>query len=188
MITYITPDYIRGGNEYHNQYLEERYKEDKHYFDNTFKIFLAGTIDNGESDDWQYGVFLSLAMYTEIFPENSKYYNLPNFTVFSPRRKNWNKNFSKEELEEQIRWEQEKLDEADLIVMVLKDDSKSPISLLELGLYGPSGKLICFCTENFYRFTNVEMTCNKWLIPLYKTVNEHDISAKINDIYKEIKN
>lgn len=185
MITYITPDYIRGGNEYHNKWLAEQYEKDKHYFDDTFKIFLAGTIDNGDSDDWQYDVFLHLAMYTELISDDSKYYDIPKFTVFSPRRKNWKEDATQEDIEEQIKWEQEKLDEADLIVMVLQDNSKSPISLLELGLYGPTGKLICFCTPNFYRYTNVKLTCEKWGIPLIEQLSAADIAAEVNRIYKE---
>jgi len=184
MITFITPDYIRGGNEHHNKWLSEMYEKDKHYFDDTFKIFLAGTIDNGESEDWQYDVFLHLAMYTEVFNDNS-INNFKNFTVFSPRRKNWKADATQEDIEEQIKWEQEKLDEADLIVMVLQDNSKSPISLLELGLYGPAGKLICFCTPNFYRYTNVKLTCEKWGIPLIEQLNPADIAAEVNRIYKE---
>ena len=184
MITFITPDYIRGGNENHNKWLSEKYKEDKHFFDDTFKIFLAGTIDNGEADDWQYNVFLHLTMYTEVFNDNS-INNFKNFTVFSPRRKNWKEDATQEDIEEQIKWEQEKLDEVDLIVMVLQDNSKSPISLLELGLYGPAGKLICFCTPNFYRYTNVKLTCEKWNIPLIESTKSEDIYSELIKIYKE---
>ena len=178
MITYITPDYIRGGNEHHNKWLSEMYEKDRHFFDDTFKIFLAGTIDNGDSDDWQYDVFLHLAIYSEIFND---------FTVFSPRRKNWKEDATQEDIEDQIKWEQEKLDEADLIIMVFQDNSKSPISLLELGLYGPAGKLICFCTPNFYRYTNVKLTCEKWGIPLIEQLSAADIAAEVNKIYKECK-
>ena len=189
MITYITPDYIRGGNENHNKWLAEKYKEDKHFFDNTFKIFLAGTIDNGEEDDWQYGLFLKLAVFvgaSSFDPDGRRHLeDIPNFTVFSPRRKDWPENATTEMVEEQIRWEQEKLDEADLIIMVLQDGSKSPISLLELGLYGPEGKLICFCTPRFYRYSNVKLTCEKWHIPLRQELNSAEIAAQIMEIYKE---
>ena len=184
MITYVTPDYIRGGNEYYNKWLAEQYEKNKHFFDDTFKIFLAGTIDNGESDDWQYDVFLHLAIFTEMINENSVN-SFKQFTVFSPRRKNWKEDATQEDIEEQIKWEQEKLDEADLIVMVFQDNSKSPISLLELGLYGPQGKLICFCTPNFYRYTNVKLTCEKWGIPLIEQLSDADIAAEVNKIYKE---
>ena len=62
---------------------------------------------------------------------------------------------TKEDMEKQIKWEQNHLDSADVIAMVLLDDSKSPISLLEMGLYAKSKKLIVFCTPEFYRYDNV---------------------------------
>ena len=71
--------------------------------------------------------------------------------------------------------------------MYLKDNSKSPISLLELGLYGPQGKMIVFCTDKFYRFNNVKCTCKKYGIDLLETNNLDDVANKINQIYNEIK-
>ena len=89
-----------------------------------------------------------------------------------------------EDIAEQILWEEEKMDEADLILMVIQDDSKSPVSLMELGLYGPSGKMIVFCTDKFYRYTNVRMTCEKYLIPLVNSTYVDDI---LPEVYKALK-
>ena len=77
--------------------------------------------------------------------------------IYNPRREHWNTNPTKEEMEKQIKWEQNHLDAAHIIAMVLLDDSKSPISLLELGLYANTNKLIVFCTPNFYRWDNVRL-------------------------------
>lgn len=120
-------------------------------------IFLAGTIDNGNSENWQEQV---IDMYKD-----------DEVTFYNPRRKNWQQMTSKElqnELIYQIQWEQEHLDKANLIIMCLLDDSKSPISLLELGLYAQSNKLIVFCNESFYRYQNVKLTCEKYNIPLIR--------------------
>ena len=87
-------------------------------------VFLAGTIDNVDSLNWQDKTIIELINL-----------GVKNLEVFNPRREHWNPNPTKEEMEKQIKWEQEHLDKADIIVMVLLDDSKSPISLLELGLY-----------------------------------------------------
>ena len=106
--------------------------------------------------------------------------------IYSPRRPDWDSSWGEDKIEEQIKWEQDKLEKSDLIIMCLQDNSKSPISLLELGLYGPEGKLICFCTPNFYRYSNVKLTCEKWNIPLYETTNEGEIADKIYNILKEI--
>jgi len=134
---------------------------------NTKSIFLAGTIDNGESLNWQDNVIIELI-------------NLGvSCEVFNPRRKHWNPNPTKEEMEKQIKWEQEHLDKADVIIMVLLDDSKSPISLLELGLYANTKKLIVFCTPNFYRWDNVRLTCEKYNIELVQDLHPLIIANKI---------
>ena len=68
----------------------------------------------------------------------------------------------------------------------LDGNSKSPISLLELGLYGPQGKLICFCTKDFYRYNNVKCTCDKYLIDLYETSDIKKVADEIASVYNEI--
>lgn len=118
-------------------------------------LFLAGTIDNGDSSDWQ----------NELIEWLSEY-GMPDVTIYNPRRKYWNENASIEEQYNQIDWEQNFLDECDYIIMVLKENSKSPISLMELGQYAQSGKLIVFCNENFYRYQNVKYVCEKESITL----------------------
>jgi len=139
--------------------------------ENYKSIFLAGTIDNGDSIDWQKKLI-------EKFKDTD-------FKIYNPRCKNWNKNASKKELEYQIKWEQEHLDNADLIIMVLSDNSKSPISLLELGLYATSKKILVFCTDKFYRFDNVRLTCEKYNIPLF---TKTDINYIFNKIIEKINN
>ena len=130
-------------------------------------VFLAGTIDNGESLNWQDNVIIELI-------------NLGvSCEVFNPRREHWNPNPSKEEMEKQIKWEQEHLDKSDIIAMVLLDESKSPISLLELGLYARSNKLVVFCTDKFYRFDNVRLTCEKYHIELVQDLHPLIIANKI---------
>ena len=130
-------------------------------------VFLAGTIDNGDSLNWQDKVIIELI-------------NLGvSCEIYNPRREHWNSNTTKEELEKQIKWEQDHLDRANIIVMVLLDDSKSPISLLELGLYANTNKLIVFCTPNFYRWDNVRLTCEKYNIELVQNLNPLIIANKI---------
>ena len=134
---------------------------------NAKSVFLAGTIDNGNSLNWQDKVIIELI-------------NLGiECEVFNPCREHWNPNPTKEDMEKQIKWEQDHLDSADVIAMVLLDDSKSPISLLEMGLYAKSKKLIVFCTPKFYRFDNVRLTCEKYHIPLVQDLHPLIIANKI---------
>ena len=131
-------------------------------------VFLAGTIDNGNSLNWQDKTIIELINL-----------GVKNLEVFNPRREHWNPNPTKEEMENQIKWEQDHLDKADVIAIVLLDDSKSPISLLELGLYAKSNKLIVFCTPNFYMWDNVRLTCKKYHIELVQDTHPTIIANKI---------
>lgn len=135
---------------------------------NSKSVFLAGTIDNGDSLNWQNKTIIELMNL-----------GINDIEIYNPRREHWNPNPSKEEMECQIKWEQEYLDKADFISMVLLDDSKSPISLLELGLYAKSNKLIVFCTPDFYRWDNVRLTCEKYNIQLVESTHPLVIANKI---------
>ena len=131
-------------------------------------VFLAGTIDNGDSLNWQDKTIIELMNL-----------GFDNINIYNPRREHWPSEDNHDEIEYQIKWEQEHLDKSDLIVMVLLDDSKSPISLLEMGLYAKSNKLIVFCTPNFYRWDNVRLTCEKYHIPLIQDLHPVVIANKI---------
>ena len=134
-----------------------------------YSLFLAGTIDNGYSNNWQDAICSKLD---------------GDILVCNPRREHWNTNASIKELQYQIAWEQQWLHISDLIVMVLLDDSKSPISLMELGEFCSSGKLIVFCTKKFYRYWNVKDLCLRKGIRMYET-NDTDKITEI--IMKRIK-
>ena len=128
-------------------------------------FFLAGTIENGKSVDWQ--------------KEIADYADEINVTVFNPRRSNWNTSANSKEIEKQIDWELEHMERADYIIMNILGDSKSPISLLELGLHARSGKLIVFCPKSFYRYDNVRVTCETYNIKLYSI---EDYNSNIDEI------
>ena len=140
---------------------ETDYDFDEQMFDHT--LFLAGTIDNGYSNNWQDALCSELN---------------GNILVFNPRRQHWSEDAPIEELKNQISWEQRLLHVSDLIVMVLLDNSKSPVSLMELGEFCNSGKIIVFCTPNFYRYWNVKDLCLRKGILMYET-NEIDEISKI---------
>lgn len=149
--------------------IDSQLVNDKH-----MSIFLGGTIDSGSSIDWQKALLVEL----------NKRYSLPNLTVYNPRRAVWPSDSDSDVVKKQILWEQKNLDNADYIFMFLADDSKSPISLLELGLYAESGKLYVFFTDKFYRSENVELTCEKYKIPYLKT---NDIGTIANFMFQVMK-
>ena len=130
-------------------------------------IFLAGTIDNGDSYNWQSEFIEKL--------KNTNSYIYTDYTVFNPRRENWDKTATYQDQVNQIEWEHRYLDLSDVIIMNILPNSKSPISLMEIGLYAQSDKLMVFCTPEFYRYANVETVCKKYNIPLYNTNKVDDI-------------
>ena len=134
----------------------------------SFSIFLAGTIDNGNSNNWQAQLIEKIK---DSMPSN--------FTVYNPRRDNWDANATVEEQRKQIQWEQSKLYQCGLIIMVLLDDSKSPISLMELGEFCNSQKIMVFCTEKFYRYENVRDLCERCGIALYETTDINVVAEKV---------
>ena len=140
-------------------------------------VFLAGTIDDGSSKNWQ----------NEVISEINSNISLPYLTIYNPRRDNWDKNVTEEEQMKQIDWEQKYLKESDLIIMVLLDNSKSPISLMELGQYSNSGKLVVCCTEKFYRYNNVKWMCNNRDIILINTNDIKEIAKIILVAVDQIK-
>ena len=126
-------------------------------------VFLAGTIDNGNSIDWQ--THISNKVH-EICDDEIIFYN--------PRREDWDTTWGEnsKELINQINWELDHLEKCDLIVMKLLSNSKSPISLLEIGLFSKSNKLVVLCEKGFYRYTNVKIVCDRYGITMVNNEKE----------------
>ena len=122
--------------------------------DSFTKIFLAGTIDMGNSRDWQ----------TEIHDRFSEMNG--RYILFNPRQENWDAT-RPGEMDYQVKWELDHLEDADMIIMYILGTSKSPISLLEMGLHAKSGKMYVICEKDFYRYDNVRITCDYYEVPLY---------------------
>lgn len=125
-------------------------------------LFLAGTIDNGNSDDWQEIVEKALAGL--------------DISILNPRRDAWDPTWEQSKsnplFREQVEWELNGLERADLILVNFLPDSLSPITLLELGLFAASGKLIVVCPDGFWRKGNIEVVSQRYSIPLFETLDE----------------
>lgn len=125
-------------------------------------IFLAGSIEMGKAEDWQEKISNYLISYKT--------------TIFNPRRKNWDASWeqkqSSQQFNHQVNWELDKLEECDIIFMNIIGETKSPITLLELGAYSRSGKIIVCCDNNFWRRGNVEIICTRNNIPLFDNLDD----------------
>ena len=137
--------------------------------DNVY-VFLAGSIEMGSAEPWQDQII-------EKFNENVVFYN--------PRRDDWDSSWdhNSDKFNEQVNWELDMLDDADIIVMYFDPNTKSPISLLELGLNARSKKLFVCCPDGFWRQGNVRVVCERYKIPLY-TDKESWINAIGAELFK----
>ena len=125
-------------------------------------LFLAGTIDNGASVDWQAQVSEALS-------------DLPG-TILNPRRDSWDPTWEQsihnKPFKEQVEWELQGLEEADVIMIYFAPGSKSPISLLELGLFAHSRRMLVCAPEGFWRKGNIEVVCERYKIPRFEHLQD----------------
>jgi hypothetical protein len=125
-------------------------------FDGT-SIFLAGSIEMGAAEDWQ----------TKLIGELK---NL-DCTILNPRRKDWDSSWKQSikdpQFYQQVNWELDALGQANIIAMYFSPGTQSPISLLELGLFAESDKLIICCPEGFGRKGNVDIVAERCSVPVY---------------------
>jgi hypothetical protein len=131
---------------------------------NGISLFLAGTIEMGDSVNWQESAI-------EFLQQDFKNSNV---TIYNPRRPEWDSSWEQKETQsqfnDQVNWELNYLDSSDLVLMHFEETSKSPISLMELGYLGKSGKLVVSCPTGFYRRGNVEIFCTRNQIPLHENL------------------
>jgi hypothetical protein len=125
-------------------------------------VFLAGSIEMGAAEDWQASL--------------PKRFEQMNVLFYNPRRDEWDASWKQEQknsqFNQQVNWEMNKLDESDIIFMYFSPETKSPISLLELGAYGRSRKMIVCCPNGFWRKGNVEIFCTRYNIPFFENLDD----------------
>lgn len=117
-------------------------------------VFLAGSIEMGVAEDWQAKVSAALAPLDVL--------------VLNPRRSNWDSSWAQTidnpPFREQVEWELDALDAADVVLMYFDPATKSPITLLELGIHAAANpdKMIVCCPEGFWRKGNVDIVCARY--------------------------
>lgn len=125
-------------------------------------VFLAGTTSTTDEEDWRDLLSRSLA-------------HLP-ITVFNPYRSDWDgswrEDVSDSRFVEQVAWELDMQERADVVVVYFHPASQAPISLLELGLCARSGKAVVVCPEGYWKRGNVEVVCSRLGIAFLGTVEE----------------
>lgn len=117
-------------------------------------LFLAGSIEQGSADDWQTRLTDAL-------------HDVPG-DALNPRRQAWDSSW-RQSLDEprfrgQVEWELTGIETSELVAMYFAPNTKSPITLLELGIVAATtpSKLIVCCPEGFWRNGNVEIVCHRY--------------------------
>jgi len=134
-------------------------------------VFLAGSIEQDAAVEWQEKLIELLARVDRHVPIH--------LVVFNPRREAWDASWvnsiENENFRIQVTWELDNIENADYVLFYFDPATKSPISLLELGLVaatqnGPTA-IVC-CPEGFWRKGNVDIVCNRYDIPRVDTLEE----------------
>nr|WP_315240814.1 nucleoside 2-deoxyribosyltransferase domain-containing protein [uncultured Flavobacterium sp.] len=130
------------------------------------KIFLAGTIEMGNSEDWQ----------QKVSSDFQDFYKGKELVIFNPRRfdwdSNWKQSIENKQFNDQVNWELNALEVSDFIIMFFDKNSKSPISMLELGLFADSKKMLVCCEEGFWRKGNIDIVCKRKGIPTFENLED----------------
>ncbi|KAK1919673.1 hypothetical protein P3342_001966 [Pyrenophora teres f. teres] len=141
----------------HKDFVHSLPKENPEY--RKFSVFTAGSIEMGKAVHWQKQMVTMLS-------------DLP-ITVCNPRKGKWNPAVTPEAkhqaFREQVEWELGALEQVDVIVFFFDTRTRSPVSLLELGLWAASDKVIVCCGPRYWRQGNVKITCERYDVPMVES-------------------
>ena len=131
-------------------------------------IFQAGSIEMGKAEQWQERM-------ANEFKDND-------VTFLNPRRDDWDSSWIQSindpQFYEQVNWELSGLELADIVVFYFDPETKSPITLMELGYLAgmhfenSNMNIIVCCPDGFWRKGNVEIMCDRHNIKLVNTFDE----------------
>lgn len=118
------------------------------------KVFLAGSIEMGRAMEWQKKVVEELGDVDVV--------------LLNPRRRDWDSSWEQTihhpQFREQVEWELQGLDDSDIVVMYFDPETKSPITMLELGVHAATTpeKVIVCCPDGFWRKGNIDIVCARY--------------------------
>lgn len=120
------------------------------------RIFLAGSMATGSQVNWRQTVIDAFGeKYHFLDPTNLKHDSLTDV-----------------EMRNHIKWEFDGLRIADFILLNFLPDSLSPISMVELGMYIASKKLIVVCPKEFYKWRYIDTLCKEHNTLIFNQLEE----------------
>lgn len=153
--------------------------------DERISIMLGGTIEMGNSDDWQTDIYNRLCKVDDTLGF------FDNLDVLNPRRDSWDSSWTQKQsnpqFNEQVNWELDSIEDSDIIFFNILPDSKSPITLMEIGLCKNKSSVIVCCPEGFYRKGNVDIICSRYGMQQYTDIDSA-FGALLTEINKAGRN
>jgi len=127
-----------------------------------FTVFTAGSIEMGKAVNWQ--------------PLMATLLNRLPITMCNPRKGKWDQSITQQAKDEffkqQVVWELEALEQADVICFFFDVRTMSPVSLLELGRWMDSDKIVVCCGEKYWKSGNVHIMCERYGVTCVETFEE----------------
>ncbi|WP_025740550.1 nucleoside 2-deoxyribosyltransferase domain-containing protein [Aquimarina pacifica] len=140
-----------------------------------FSVFLAGSVQSADvTEKWRTRVIKKLS--------DEKVTLIDPVWVHNGANLDYNDTRDTTKINKQVGWELDALERVDMVIMYLDEASKSPISLLELGLYAQSGKLVVCCADGFWRKGNVDVVCER-----YGVAQVADLDELVSVVKKKLK-
>lgn len=125
-------------------------------------VILYGSIEPDSANDWQTSLAASLS-------------DLP-IAIINPRCDAWDSTWVEDESDvrfrEQVEWEMDHAQVANVIAFYFKPGTLTPITLLELGMYAGTGKTVVCCPQGFYKRGNVQIVCRRYGVELVGSLGE----------------
>lgn len=138
-------------------------------------IFLAGSIEMGQCEDWQQQVIDAI--------------DLPEIDIYNPRRRDWDSSWKQDITDDnfrnQVEWELDHLDSADIQAFYFDPATMAPITLMELGICAANqtSEVVVACPPGYWRRGNVQIVCAVYGITLLDSLDA--LIAHLQGIIKD---
>lgn len=132
------------------------------------KVFLAGSMAMGTAPDWRSEVVEALKD--------------ENIVILDPWRDDWDSSWEQrakdDNFREQVEWELDGLEDADVVLVYFAPGTSAPISLFEFGLLAQRGKTVVCSDDGFWRYGNIKVVCDRYGIPLTGNLDDAALAVK----------
>lgn len=137
----------------------------------------------GAASPWHEGV---IKLFNEKIEAPGSMWCRPYIHFFNPRRDDWDASWKQEignqQFKDQVFWELQRIDEADHVFFNFEENTKSPITLLELGYAIGLGKgLVIRVAPEFWRKGNID------IIAILNGYNTHsDMDSAVQELVADV--